>query len=151
MRLQISVPKAHIILARGFNPGSKIRKLTNSERVVHKNKVKKMPQSLSNVIIHLIFSTKGRERTIQAENKNRLHAYIATVIRDMRGNAFRVGGTEDHVHIACSLPPTITQSDFIKKIKGSSSQGAKRMAFIIYIGRMDTVFSQSACLICKHY
>ena len=80
-----------------------------------------MAQSLSNVIIHIIFSTKNREKTILENYKNKLHAYIATIIRDMGGNAFRIGGTEDHIHIACSLPRTITQSNFMQKIKGASS------------------------------
>ncbi len=80
-----------------------------------------MAQSLSNVIIHIVFSTKNREKRILENHKNELHAYIATIIRDMGGNAFRVGGTDDHIHIASSLPRTITQSDFIKKIKGASS------------------------------
>ena len=84
-----------------------------------------MPQSLSNVLIHIIFSTKNRETVIVDEGKKNIHAYIATVVRDMGANAYRVGGTEDHVHIACSLPRTLSQSDFIKKIKGASSQWGK--------------------------
>ena len=56
-----------------------------------------MAQSLSNVIIHIVFSTKNREKTILENYKNKLHAYIATIIRAMGGNAFRVGGTEDHM------------------------------------------------------
>ncbi len=64
---------------------------------------------------------KNREKIILENYKKELHAYIATIIRDMGGNAFRIGGTDDHIHIASSLPRTITQSDFIKKIKGASS------------------------------
>ena len=84
-----------------------------------------MAQSLSNVIIHVIFSTKDRVNYIDNEIKDRIHAYIATIIRDMDGNAFRVGGTGDHIHIAASLPRTVTQSDFIRKVKSESSKWIK--------------------------
>ena len=43
----------------------------------------------------------------------------------MGAEAFRVGGTADHIHIACSLPRTISQSDFLKKIKHHSSHWLK--------------------------
>ena len=57
-----------------------------------------MPQSLSKVIVHLIFSTKDREPWIDADVRPRIHAYLATICRDLGGEAFRVGGVADHVH-----------------------------------------------------
>jgi putative transposase len=32
-----------------------------------------------------------------------------------------INGTEDHVHLVTSIPPTLSISEFVKKIKGSSS------------------------------
>jgi REP element-mobilizing transposase RayT len=63
-----------------------------------------MPQSLSNVLVHLVFSTKHRypflsDKTIRAE----LHAYIGGVLKGMDCNVLIVGGVSDHVHILCSL------------------------------------------------
>ncbi len=84
-----------------------------------------MPQSLSKVIIHIVFSTKNRMPFLNGNIRLKAHAYIATIIRDMNSNAYRVGGTENHVHIACSLARTISQSDFLKKIKSSSSKWIK--------------------------
>lgn len=49
-----------------------------------------MPQSLSRVIIHVIFSTKNREPSINNDIRSRLHAYLATIIRDMDSLAYRV-------------------------------------------------------------
>ena len=84
-----------------------------------------MAQSLSNVIVHVIFSTKDRISFFNADTKCRMHAYIATIIRDMNANAFRVGGTNDHIHIAASLPRTVSQSDFVRKVKSESSKWIK--------------------------
>ena len=70
-----------------------------------------MAQSLSRVIIHIIFSTKNRQKFLNDEIRNRLQAYLATVLRDSGSVAFKVGGPYDHVHIACSLPRTISQKN----------------------------------------
>jgi len=113
-----------------------------------------MAQSLSNVILHIVFSTKNRDSVIYADRKNNLYAYIAIIIRDMGGNAFRVGGIENHIHIACSLPRTISQSDFIKKIKGSSSQWGKENGLkYLYWQNGYGIFSISASHLPKllHY
>ena len=81
-----------------------------------------MSQSLSKVILHIVFSTKDRIDQIKPKQfQLDLYKYISTVIREMNSNAYRIGGIENHIHIACSLPRTISQSDFIKKIKGASS------------------------------
>ena len=84
-----------------------------------------MAQSLSRVIIHVVFSTKNREPSINSDIRSRFHAYLATIIRDMDSHAYRVGGTDDHVHIACTLPRTLSQSEFVRKSKTSSSKWIK--------------------------
>ena len=85
-----------------------------------------MSQSLSHVIIHIIFSTKERIEIIPQATVPKLHAYIAGIIRNHESEAFRVGGTTNHVHIACTLPKTTSQSDFIKTIKTESSKWLKK-------------------------
>jgi REP element-mobilizing transposase RayT len=84
-----------------------------------------MAQSLSNVTIHIIFSTKNWVKYLDNGMAPKLHAYVATVLRDLNSVVHTVGGTEDHIHIACSLPRTLSQSDLLKKIKVSSSKWLK--------------------------
>lgn len=67
-----------------------------------------MPQSLSKVILHVIFSTKNREPWLDSEIRPRIHAYLATICRDLGGEAVRVGGVADHVHIVTTLPRTLS-------------------------------------------
>jgi REP element-mobilizing transposase RayT len=84
-----------------------------------------MSQSLSKVILHAVFSTKYRAKQILPEYEDDLHAYIAGACRTYRSNAYRVGGTSDHIHIACSLPRTISVSKLLEEVKTSSSKWMK--------------------------
>lgn len=82
-----------------------------------------MPQSLVFALVHIIFSTK--DRTPSITNPTDLHAYLATVARNLGCGCFRVGGSADHVHLAIGLSRTITIADLISELKTSSSQWMK--------------------------
>ena len=77
-----------------------------------------MPQSLSKVIVHLIFSTRDRESWLDRKVRQRIHAYLATICRDLGAQAHRVGGVADHVHIITTLPRTISQAQMVEQVKG---------------------------------
>jgi REP element-mobilizing transposase RayT len=87
-----------------------------------------MPQSLSEVIVHFIFSTKDREPWLDLDVRPRMHAYLATICRDLGGEAFRVGGVADHIHVVTTLPRTLSQADMIEGIKKTSSKWVKGLA-----------------------
>jgi putative transposase len=85
-----------------------------------------MAQSLSNVAIHITFSTKNRDsyftdKTIREE----LHAYIGGTCKALGCPVITVGGTTDHVHILCLLGRTKTISDLLKEMKIESSKWLK--------------------------
>jgi putative transposase len=84
-----------------------------------------MAQSLSKVIIHIIFSAKNREPWLDSDIRPRMHAYLATICRDLGGEALRVGGVADHVHIVTTLPRTLSQAQLIEGIKKPSSKWIK--------------------------
>jgi putative transposase len=67
-----------------------------------------MPQSLSFILIHIIFSTKDRAPLLDPAIHPDLHAYLATVARDADCECYRVGGVADHVHLAIRLSRTLT-------------------------------------------
>jgi putative transposase len=87
-----------------------------------------MPQSLSNVILHIIFSTKHRKPWLDSSIRLRMHAYLATICRDLGGEAFRTDGVSDHVHIVTTLPRTLSQAQMIERIKKASSKWIKPLA-----------------------
>ena len=84
-----------------------------------------MPQSLSKVIVHIIFSTKGREPWLDSSVRPRMHAYLATVCRDLGAEVVHVGGVADHVHIVTTLPRTVSQAQLVEQIKKTSSKWIK--------------------------
>ena len=84
-----------------------------------------MGQSLSFVLIHVIFSTKDRRCFLKDEVRPRLHGFLATVGRDSGCEAYRVGGVADHVHLAIRLSRTITIAKLVETLKTSSSQWLK--------------------------
>jgi putative transposase len=89
--------------------------------------VRLMPQSLSRVILHIIFSTKDREPWLGLDIRPRMHAYLATVCRDLGAEVVRVGGVADHVHIVTTLPRTVSQAQLIEQIKKVSSKWIKKL------------------------
>jgi putative transposase len=86
-----------------------------------------MPQSLSKVIVHIVFSTKDREPWFESNVRVRMHAYPATICRDLGAELVRVGGVADHVHIVTTLPRTVSQAQLIEEMKKTSSKWIKTL------------------------
>jgi putative transposase len=84
-----------------------------------------MPQSLSKVIVHIIFCTKNREPWLDHDVRPRMHAYLATLCRELGAELVRVGGVADHVHIVTTLPRTASQAEVVEHIKKISSKWIK--------------------------
>ena len=61
----------------------------------------------------------------------KLHAYLAGACRTVGSEAYRVGGTEDHIHIACTLSRTMTISKLMEEIKKSSSAWFKKQDAVL--------------------
>jgi len=81
-----------------------------------------MSHSYLSCLVHCVFSTKQRFKTITPEIKARLWAFIGGIARENGMKAIIVGGIEDHVHVLLSLPSTISVSKAIQLIKGGSSK-----------------------------
>ena len=85
-----------------------------------------MPQSLANVLIHLIFSTKDREPFLAQEDlRRRTHAYLAEVLRNLECPTLMVGGVTDHVHALFRLSRTQSIASVLEHLKKSSSKWIK--------------------------
>jgi len=84
-----------------------------------------MPQSLSSILIHLIFSTKNREPFITPEVEPELHPYLASIFRAMKSPSLAIDGTADHVHILFSLSRIVTVAKLVEEVKTESSKWIK--------------------------
>ncbi len=84
-----------------------------------------MAQSLTKNLVHLVFSTKNRACLIHDDLRADLHAYIATVLKNMECPALIINSVEDHVHILFILHRTVALSSAVGELKSSSSKWLK--------------------------
>ena len=81
-----------------------------------------MSHSYSSNRIHLVFSTKNREKIISEELQPKLWAYMAGIARNHGFEAIKVGGVEDHAHSLLLLPATMPLAKAIQTLKSCSSK-----------------------------
>jgi len=83
-----------------------------------------MPSTHLSLHYHVIFSTKDRAPIISAAWRERLHAYLGGVVRNVGGVAEAIGGVNDHVHLLIGLRATDCLSDAVRDVKAVSSRWA---------------------------
>ena len=69
--------------------------------------------SYTNLIYHIVFSTKERRDALAAERIARICKYTAGIIRNHEGVPLAVNGVGDHLHIAAIVSPKIALSQFV--------------------------------------
>ena len=84
-----------------------------------------MPQSLSRLIVHIVFSTKGRVPVLHESIRGELYAYPAGVLRDLKCPAIKIGGTADHIHVLCLLSKNLSLAKLVEEFKSGSSRWLK--------------------------
>ena len=80
-----------------------------------------MPQSLTQLLVHVVFSTKDRAPLIADAWRPDLHAYIGGILRKRKCDLLAAGGIEDHIHLLVRMPTTISIADMIRDVKTNSS------------------------------
>jgi REP element-mobilizing transposase RayT len=81
-----------------------------------------MPGTYSQLLLHIVFSTKGRKAWITSDLSERLYSYIGGIIRAEKGVLYNVGGVEDHVHLYLRWRPDGSISDLMRTVKARSSK-----------------------------
>jgi len=81
-----------------------------------------MPQSLSNILLHLVFSTHQRTQWIADDWRDELHGYIGGIIRRHGSDLIAAGSVDDHIHLLFALPRTVAVAEIVKEIKSGSSR-----------------------------
>jgi len=116
-----------------------------------------MPQSLSVVYIHLVYSTKNRQPFLRdPETRADLHSFLGGTSKKLDCAPIIVGGVEDHVHLLCRFGRSITQAEWIKELKRISNlwlkdQDDKYRDFEWQKGYADFSVSQSNLEQVKQY
>ncbi|MCX6879546.1 MAG: IS200/IS605 family transposase [Verrucomicrobia bacterium] len=85
-----------------------------------------MPQSLSSVYLHLVFSTKDRMPFLRdMALRGEVHSYLGGISKQLDCVPIIVGGVEDHIHLLARIGRGISQADWVKEIKRVSSTWIK--------------------------
>ena len=80
-----------------------------------------MPGTFSNLLLHIVFSTKHREPLITPDIQPRLHQFIGGIVRDEGGKLLEIGGVADHLHLLVSWRTDEAISSLVRNVKARSS------------------------------
>jgi putative transposase len=113
-----------------------------------------MPQSLSNVLVHIVFATKERHPFLLGTKlRAAMHKHLAAVSTQLRCPVIGAGGVEDHVRILARQERTITLAEWVKEVKRTSSfwvkearQGCRAFQWQGGYGAFSVSQSQSAAV-----
>lgn len=80
-----------------------------------------MSQSLANILVHLVFSTKGRQQLIRDEERGQLHAYITGILKHHDSPLIEINSVRNHVHILFVQSKNHAPANIVEQVKSSSS------------------------------
>ena len=83
-----------------------------------------MSHTYAQNVVHVVFSTKERRKTIGREFQPKLRAYVAGICKKAGIHLHSAGGTEDHVHLLIQVPPVLPLAKAVATIKSNSSRWA---------------------------
>jgi putative transposase len=81
-----------------------------------------MPGTYSQILFHVVFSTKQRQPWLRPDIVERLYPYIRGILKTDQGLVYDINGVEDHVHIYLRWRPDKSVSDLMRGLKASSSK-----------------------------
>ena len=84
-----------------------------------------MPQSLAQILVHVVFSTKNRDPVLGESVRPDLHSYVGGIVGKIDGVLLKVGSVADHVHLLISHPRTCAPAELVQEIKTGSSKWLK--------------------------
>jgi putative transposase len=81
-----------------------------------------MASTLTNLLYHIVFSTKDREPLIRTAFRDELEKYIAGIVRNEGGILLGIGGMPDHLHVVVKFKPDRSIAEMLRLIKANSSK-----------------------------
>ncbi|MEH2104893.1 IS200/IS605 family transposase [Nostoc sp.] len=80
-----------------------------------------MRASFTQLYLHYVWATWDRLPLITPDIQKEVYGAIIRECEQLKCTVIAIGGIEDHVHLLTGFPPTISISELVKQIKGSSS------------------------------
>ena len=85
-----------------------------------------MSQSLANIVVHLVFSTKERRPLLRDEERGELHAYLAGILKNHDSTLIEINSVRDHIHILFGQSKIHAPATIVRELKSSSSGWIKQ-------------------------
>jgi putative transposase len=84
-----------------------------------------MSQSLANIIVHLVFSTKNRRPLLRDEHREQMHSYITGILKNQNSPLIEINSVNDHVHILFVQSKNHAPAKIVEQVKTGSSTWIK--------------------------
>jgi putative transposase len=81
-----------------------------------------MAGTYTNLLYHIVFSTKDRVPLIREEFREDLYQYMGGIVRGARGTVIEIGGMPDHIHLLTVMRTEPSVAEFVKVVKAKSSK-----------------------------
>ncbi len=104
-----------------------------------------MPNTFSQIYIHVVFAIKGRENLINSKFKDELYKYICGIVKGNNEKVYAINGMPDHVHVLLSIKPDTMLSDLMRDIKASSSKWINSNKLVIGKFQWQEGFGAFSC------
>ena len=85
-----------------------------------------MANTFTQLLYHVVFSVKNRERAIAAGRRDDLYGYLWGISKNLNCHLYRIGGVEDHIHVCVGIHQTVSVADYVEKMKTGSTNWIRR-------------------------
>ena len=106
-----------------------------------------MSHTYAQNIVHLVFSTKDRRKTVSADFQPKVWAYSAGICKSLGIFVYAIGGMNDHAHFLIQLPPVMPLAKAVATIKSNSSRWANEKGHKLTRQQGYAAFSVSASIV----
>lgn len=88
-----------------------------------------MPNTYSQIYIHVIFAVKNRDALIRPNWETELYKYMTGIIQNKEQKMLAINGTSNHIHFLIGMKPTCCLADLVRETKKSSNAFIKEKGF----------------------
>lgn len=88
-----------------------------------------MPNTFSQIYIHIVFAVKHRNSLIQSSWETKLYKYITGIVQGQHQKMLRINGMPDHIHFLIGMKPDCRISDLVREVKKASTNYIKENKF----------------------
>ena len=106
-----------------------------------------MFHTYTQILLHVVFATKERQKLIPKDGVQRFWEYITEIGSGIQVDVVAIGGTRDHLHLLLKIPATVSLADVVRVIKANSSKWANEQGWRFAWQEGYAAFSVSASVV----